>query len=287
MNRTRMMVVGLAALVVSLIVTLWVYRELSGRLTGGPKPAREIVVAAKNVSMGAILKAEDLKTIPWPGDVDLAGSFGKIDDAVGRGAILPLAANEPVLEARLAPKGSGGLTAAIPEGMRALAVKVNDVVGVAGFAVPGTRVDVVLSGSPEGNDFEFSKTILENVQVLSAGQDVEIDREGKPKNVQVITLLLTPEQAQKLALGSIDGQIRLALRNPMDQKVADPAPVSKKALYQQGEAEAPPKPAPRRVARAAPPPPVAAEPPPPKQFEVELIRGADREKLVFEERKPN
>ncbi len=291
MSRTRMLVVGLVALLISLFVTFWIYRELRSRLAETVVRERRIVIATANIPLGSRLKAEQLRTIPWPENVKMDGVFEDPELLVSRGVIVPISANEPILESKLAPVGTAGLTAAIPEGMRAVAVKVNDVVGVAGFAVPGTRVDVVLSGSPDGNDYEVSKTFLENVQVLSAGQDVEIDRDGKPKSVQVITLLVSPEDAQRLALGSIDGQIRLALRNPLDLKMEDPPPVSKASLYKQAHAEAPPPPpAPRTVARAAaklksepdaPPPP-----PKPRLFEVELIQGTQREVMEFEDKKP-
>ncbi len=290
MSRTRVLIVGLVALTLSVLVTLWIYQQLKTRLGETVVRERQIVVATSNVALGARLTESNLRTIPWPEEVKMEGSFDNPELLVGRGVIVPISANEPILESKLAPVGTAGLTAAIPEGMRALAVKVNDVVGVAGFAVPGTRVDVVLSGSPEGNEYEVSKTILENVQVLTAGQDVEIDRDGKPKNVQVITLLVSPEDAQRLALGSIDGQIRLALRNPMDLKAEDPPPVSKASLYKQAQPEAPPPPPVRRAAaRTTPKPKVEPEPPPapkPRLFEVELIQGGARQTLQFEEKRP-
>src|SRR5262245_26993766 len=186
MNRSRMFVLAAVAFIIAVGVTAFTYRVLSNRLQP-TSDMTEIVVAAQGVSLGSRLTEADLRMAPWPRAVPLQGSFAKVSDVVGRGVVTPMIANEPVLESKLAATGSGaGITAAIPEGMRAVGVKVNDVIGVAGFVLPGTRVDVVLSGSPNKNgELEMSKVILENVQVLAAGQNVTSDVNGKPQNVQV------------------------------------------------------------------------------------------------------
>jgi pilus assembly protein CpaB len=183
--------------------------------------------------------------------------------------------------------------------MRAVGVKVNDVIGVAGFVVPGSRVDVVLSGSPhKNNELEMSKVILENVQVLAAGQNVTSDANGKPQNVQVVTLLVTSEESQKLALASVDGKIQLALRNPMDLARVNPDAVRRESLYGASTAPAelppPPKPVAARTAApkvSTPPPAVVAPPPPPPpapvapaKIELQLIQGSKRENVVFEKK---
>jgi pilus assembly protein CpaB len=203
-------------------------------------------------------------------------------------------ANEAVLDSKLAPKGvAGGLTAAIPEGMRAVGVKVNDVIGVAGFVIPGSRVDVLLSGSPNRNgELEMSKVILENVQVLAAGQNVTSDVNGKPQNVQVVTLLVGPEESQRLALASADGKIQLALRNPLDLARANPQAVRREALY--GASPAPAVPAPKTIvlraaAPAMPPPPVVVAappqaPPPPAKLQLQLIEGSKTQNVTFEKK---
>ena len=143
---------------------------------------------------------------------------------VGRGVITPIFAKEPIIDSRLAPKGAGGgLAAMIPPGMRAVAVRVNEVVGVAGFVVPGMRVDVLISGNTPGGDSSLgtlTKTLLQNIEVLSAGQDFKKDAEGKPVSVQVVNLLVTPEQAEQLSLASNQTTIQLVLRNPLDHEVA-------------------------------------------------------------------
>jgi pilus assembly protein CpaB len=147
-------------------------------------------------------------------------------NAIGRGVISNIYTGEPILDDRLAPMGSGGgLAATIKDGMRAIAVRVDQVVGVAGFVLPGMRVDVLISGVPPnasagGSNNTQVRTVLQNIEVLSAGTDIQKDNEGKPQQVQVVNLLVTPEQAQVLALASNETRIQLVLRNPLDTKVA-------------------------------------------------------------------
>src|SRR6266700_8169129 len=186
MNRSRMLILAAAAFVVAVAVTGFTYRALRDRLQPSVDDSTQIVVAAQGVSVGALLQEADLRLAPWPRAVPLQGSFQRISDVVGRGVVTPMVLNEPILESKLAATGAGGgLTATIPDGMRAVGVKVNDVIGVAGFVVPGTHVDVILSGSAdEKNGADTSKVILENVQVLAAGQNVEQTADGKPQNVQ-------------------------------------------------------------------------------------------------------
>src|SRR5215471_4059012 len=294
MNRSRMFILATIAFVVALGVTFFTYRALRDRLQP-PEDMSQIVVAAQSVSLGARLTEADLRMAPWPRAVPLEGSFKKFSDVVGRGVVTPMIANEPVLDSKLAPTGSGaGLTAAIPEGMRAVGVKVNDVIGVAGFVVPGSRVDVLLSGSPNKNgELEMSKVILENVQVLAAGQNVTSDANGKPQSVQVVTLLVGPEESQKLALASADGKIQLALRNPLDLARKNPDAVRREALY--GPSSAPPEPAPKPAVKRAPAPKPPAPPVvvvssrvaepivvPPEKLELQLIEGSKTQKVTFE-----
>ena len=294
MNRVRMLIIAFVALALSGVVTFMAYRLLSSRLAPSPAQTTPVVVAVEKIGLGARIGPAQVRTVAWPKALRPEGTFSDPQAVVGRGVIVPLLTNEPVIEEKLAPREAGaGLTSAIPEGMRAVAVKVNDVIGVAGFVLPGTRVDVILTGSPDrsGQD-DTSKVILENVQVLAAGPNLQQDEDGKPQNVQVITLLLQPEDTQKLALASADGRIQLALRNPLDLVQANPKPSLKKALYSSGssmpEAEpaSPPRPAVKKKVAAAPPPPkpvVAATPPPEKQVEVELIYGTERKKVLFNE----
>src|SRR6202030_1199301 len=148
----------------------------------------------------------------------------KLEDLKGRGVITPIYAKEPLIDSRLAPKGAGGgLASMIPAGMRAVAVRVNEVVGVAGFVVPGMRVDIWIAGNPPGaqsNAGMVARTLLQNIEVLSAGQNFQKDAEGKPVQVQVVNLLVTPEQAEILSLASNETRIQLVLRNPLDTQTA-------------------------------------------------------------------
>src|SRR5215208_2328272 len=187
-------------------------------------PTQPVVVAAADLQLGTALKKEDLRTIAFPAGQAPEGSFSQTEELVGRGLIVPIVKNEPVLGAKLASKEAGaGLPPVIPEGMRAVSVRVNEVIGVAGYVLPGTRVDVVATASPNENRADTtSKLILSNVQVLTAGTRLEQDQEkGKPMQVTVVTLLVNPEQTERLALASTEGKIQLALRNPMDRGAPD------------------------------------------------------------------
>jgi pilus assembly protein CpaB len=183
-------------------------------------PTQPVVVAAADLSLGTELKKEDLAVLNFPQGAAPEGSFARVADITGRGLIVSMVKNEPVLAGKLASKEAGaGLPPIIPEGMRAVSVRVNEVIGVAGYVLPGTRVDVVATASPTSQPQDAtSKLILSNVQVLTAGTRIEQDQEkGKPMQVTVVTLLVYPEQAERLALASTEGKIQLALRNPLDQ----------------------------------------------------------------------
>ena len=299
MNRSRMLILAAAAFVVAVAVTAFTYKALRDRLQPSVDDSTQIVVAAQGASVGALLQEADLRLAPWPRAVPLQGSFQRISDVVGRGVVTPMVLNEPILESKLAATGAGGgLTATIPDGMRAVGVKVNDVIGVAGFVVPGSRVDIILSGSPARNgEVEMSKVFLENIQVLAAGQNVTNDANGKPQSVQVVTLLVTPEDSEKLALASVDGRIQLSLRNPLDLDRMDPKAVRRESLYGASSAslEKPPAPAPKPAgtgvaARKIEPPPVAPPAPPapvvvvPAKLHLQLIQGSKTETVIFEKK---
>lgn len=286
MNRTRMVIITLLALSASGLVTFLAYRMLSRQLNPTREDMTQIVVAAEELLLGTRLTGPHLRMVPWPKAVELEGSFLDPEEIVGRGVVVRMLPNEPVMESKLAPIEAGvGLTTAIPEGMRAVAIKVNDVIGIAGFVLPGTRVDVIVVGSPdERKRNDTSKVILENIEVLAAGQNIQQSINGEPETVQVITLLVTPEGAEKLALASVDGRLQLALRHPLDLELNDPAPVKKADLYTQA-ASSTPKPPVQRVSRPrsrAKPKVVAVKPPVPRLFEVELIQGSDRKTFQFE-----
>jgi pilus assembly protein CpaB len=194
---------------------------------------------------------------------------------MGRGVISEIYQGEPILENRLAPPGSGGgMAAIIPQGMRACAVKVDDVVGVAGFVTPGMRVDVLISGIPPGVQSEaqgtVSRTILQNIQVLSAGTDIQKDAEGKPKQVQVVNLLVTPAQAETLSLAGNQVRIQLVLRNPMDTKIAQVPGTAMGTLFGNQQAAAQPRAAEKSVPKAAP-----------QGYSIEVINGSKRTEQKF------
>jgi pilus assembly protein CpaB len=208
--------------------------------------------------LGSLLRDVDLSTADFVGSLP-KGAILKKADAIGRGVVSNLYQGEPILDSRLAAPGSGGgLAATIRQGMRACAVKVDEVVGVAGFVTPGMRVDVLISGNPPGpmNTAEGQKvrTLFQNVEVLSAGTDIQKDNEGKPQQVQVVNLLVTPEQAELLSLASTQAHIQLVLRNPLDTQTAQLSGSAVTQLYTDPNAKPALKPLafPRRVTRAVP-----------------------------------
>src|SRR5918993_1487721 len=217
-------------------------------------PTNPVVVAAHDLSLGAALKREDLRVIAWPADAVPAGAFADPQQLLERGLIQPVAQNEAILPSKLAPTEAGaGLPPVIPEGMRALSVRVNDVIGVAGYVLPGTRVDVLVTVSPtEKRDDMTTKLILSNVQVLTAGTRIERDVEkDKPVSVSVVTLLVDPMQAERLTLASTEGKIQLALRNPLDKTAPATPGIRPAILLGQSAAASRPAVAVARTARAA------------------------------------
>src|SRR4029453_18018926 len=179
-----------------------------------------VCVRATDLALGAELKPEHVKGLSFPAGQAPEGSFAQPQEVVGRGLIVSVVKGEPILPSKLAAKEAGaGLPPVIPDGMRAVSVRVNEVIGVAGYVLPGTRVDVVATASPTSQPQDAtSKVVLANVQVLTAGTRLEQDQEkGKPVQVTVVTLLVYPDQAERLALASTEGKIQLALRNPLDQ----------------------------------------------------------------------
>ncbi len=197
-------------------------------------PTRPVVVAASDLDIGAELRREDIRIIDWPANAVPANAISDPKDVIGRGLILPVIENEPFLPMKLASKEAGaGLPPVIPPGLRAVSVRVNEVIGVAGYVLPGTRVDVVATVSPSGQGSDMtSKVILTNVQVLAAG--TKIDREtdkNKPIPVSVVTLLVNPEEAERLTLASTEGKIQLALRNPLDKTMPATPGVRPSALF--------------------------------------------------------
>ena len=241
-------------------------------------PTRPVVVAASDLDIGAELRREDIRVVDWPANALPANSISDPKDVVGRGLVLPVIENEPFLPMKLAAKDAGaGLPPVIPPGLRAVSVRVNEVIGVAGYVLPGTRVDVVATASPSGNGTDMtSKVILTNVQVLAAG--TKIDREtdkNKPMPVSVVTLLVDPEEAERLTLASTEGKIQLALRNPLDKTMPQTHGIRPAALLGFG---APVRAAQdrQRTTKEGPKAAVVVPSPSPELPTVEIIRGDKR-----------
>jgi pilus assembly protein CpaB len=239
-------------------------------------PTQAVVVAKGDLVLGAELKTDDVTTVNFPKGHAPEGTFEKVSDVVGRGVISPMVKNEMVLSAKLASKEGGvGLPPVIPEGMRAISVRVNEVIGVAGYVLPGARVDVLATASPTDAHADMTtKVILSNVQVVTAGTRLEQDQEkGKPMQVTVVTLLVFPEQAERLALASTEGKIQLALRNPLDKGAPETPGIRPGTLLGMVKAQAPARvPVTPRRANG----PVTQQAMSPALPTVEIIRGDKR-----------
>jgi len=280
MNR-RLVTILLSAFVVAALCSVLVYRLVGMRIAASkPVASTRIVAAVKDTHIGTVLAAPDLTTIQIVGAVP-KGAILDAKNAIGRGVTSTLYAGEPIVDDRLAPMGSGGgLAATIRDGMRAIAVKVDQVVGVAGFVLPGMRVDVLISGVPPvsgggnagSNNNTQVRTVLQNIEVLSAGTDIQKDAEGKPQQVQVVNLMVTPEQAQVMALASNVTRIQLVLRNPLDTKVAAVQGTAMTNLFLDQNA---PASKPKLTGR---PVPVKK---PPQMFSVTVINGATKSEEKF------
>ncbi len=218
-RRTRTLIVVGVAVALASLASFGVYRTIQQMpVKQVPIAERFAVVAGQSVPVGMLLTKEMVRAVAWPAEHPVAGGFASVEEVVGRGVTSGLVENEPITENKLAPKNSGGgLTTTITPGMRAMSVKVNDVIGVAGFTVPGTHVDVVVTITADREG--ISRTVLSNVQVLTAGTKFDVDKanSGTPiPNTTVVTLLVTPADAERLALATTQGQIVLVLRNPID-----------------------------------------------------------------------
>ena len=218
------------SLVWGLLVSLFFYRTVARARAAGPE--RPVVVAAQPLAPGAPLTADAVKIVRLPERLFPRGGFSRVEDVVGRPVISSIQPDEPVVEARIASRGSGfGVAPMIPAGMRAMAVRVNDVAGVAGFVLPGMRVDVLVTGRPPGADDTITTTALQNVLVLSAGQTTEADARSQSIIVAVVTLLVMPAQAEILTLASSEGRIQLVLRNSGDQQLTSTQGRQLRELY--------------------------------------------------------
>ncbi len=266
MNR-RLISVFAFALLVAGVTSFFVYRLIISHAPAPTKsvPSNRMFVAARDLQVGTLIKQADFREVGWSGVLP----DGVIKDGqaiVDRGVIETIYSGEPITDHRLAPKGAGaGLASTIPVGMRAVALRVNDVVGLAGFVLPGMRVDVLVDGTLPGMDAgrtgTLCRTVLQNIEVLSAGQRIEKSADGKPESAQVVNLLVTPDQAEVLNLANNETKVQLVLRNPLDTDMATTHGTSVAGLF--GGATAPAlaavTPRPRVVPAIAPVRPAAEE----------------------------
>jgi pilus assembly protein CpaB len=254
-----------------------------------------VVAVSADIDVGTRITAEQLKLIELPAAAAPDSAFGTIEEVVGRVNRIRLVADDLVLESKLSPVGAAsGLQAVIPEGKRAITVRANDVIGLAGFLRPGDMVDVIGTVQERPGAELIAKTVLQRIPVLTVGKEMERTADGKQKTVETVTLLVSPEEAERLVLVTTEGRIQLVLRSPLDggenagrfttfDQLLDrpkPAPKPKPQV----------KPAPPPVQEAAPPPPppppVAAAPEPDPKITVEIIRGVKKEEREFEQQGP-
>jgi pilus assembly protein CpaB len=276
----RFVVVLGVSLVWALAVTAFFARVTRGGKEARAAKEKPLVVAARALPLGSVVAADAVRLRDVPEKLFPAGGFSRLEDVVDRPVTSNIQADEPVIEARLAARGSGiGLAPLIPSGMRAISVRVNDVVGVAGFVLPGMRVDVLVTGQGANQPETVTRTVLQNIAVLSAGQTIQTD--GKNAiSAPVVTLLVTPEDAEALTLANAEGRIQLVLRNSSDAVLANPRGRQLTDLYGARPAPAAVAPptavaVPRRERPSVPAAAVNVEAPvAPRTDEVTMIRGA-------------
>jgi len=277
MNRTRLLMIGVLALALGALVSVSVYRNLLGRGPANTEPGTDVVVAANDIQVGARVEENDVRLVKYPTSALPAGTPSKRSQVLGRGVILPIARGEFILPSKLAPENAGaGLPSLIPPGMRAVSVRVNDVVSVAGFVGPGTRVDILLTGTPGGTSESQTTTVLQNVAVIASGHTLERNAAGEAQNTPVITFLASPEDAERLTLASTEGRIQLVLRNPLDTHQDPVDAANARGLYKGGTPVAPPPRAPVHPVKQHK---AEQPPPPPSVLSVEVYKG-DKKTVV-------
>jgi pilus assembly protein CpaB len=280
MNRSRMSMVLLIALFAGAVLAWGTYNYLQNvPVKTVTVPTQRVVVANADLSLGSELRPDDLKSIEWPASAVPEGAFNDPAKLLGRGLIASVVRHEPILAGKLSSKEAGaGLPPIIPAGKRAMSVRVNEVIGVAGYVLPGTRVDVIATQSPSNRGEDMtSKVVLSNVQVLTAGTRLEHDsKDGKPVQVTVVTLVVTPDEAERLTLASTEGKIQLALRNPLDLESPETAGVRPGMLMGYVQQRPGPVATRRAAAPARTSAPVYAQPAP----TVEIIRGDKRQHVT-------
>lgn len=286
-RQTRTLLVLVVAVAAAAAASWGVYKTIVSMPVREVEVAtRQAVVAASALPMGTLLTKDSVKLVAWPAKTPLQDGFSDVDAVVDRGLIAPVVENEPLVESKLAPKeAGGGLPPSIPAGMRAMSVKVNEVIGVAGFAVPGSRVDVMVIIHQK--DDAMARVVVSNVQVLTAGTRYDQEnarKDGKPIPSTVVTLMVTPDDAERIALAQSEGQIMLSLRNPLDMLPGETHGARTASLLGPPAAvqvqQVQPKPAVKRPPVEAAPVVLASQPVAPKIYMVEAIRAAKRTEEV-------
>lgn len=276
MNRTRLLMIGVLALALGTFVSLLVYKNLQGRGPSTTEAGTDVIVAADDLQVGARIEEHDIRVAKFPAAGLPSGAYAKRSQVLGHGVIIPISRGEFILPNKLAPENAGaGLPSLIPPGMRAVSVRVNEVVSVAGFVGPGTRVDILLTGTPNGSTEPQTTTVLQNVAVIASGHTLERNAAGEAQNTPVITLLASPEDAERVTLASSEGKIQLILRNPLDTQQDAVDPANARGLYKAGT--------PVAVAPRSPIRPVKHKieaPPAPSVLSVEVYQGDKKPDVV-------
>jgi pilus assembly protein CpaB len=271
MNRNRLLMIAALALALGTVVSLSVYKNLQGRGPSTVEAGADVIVAADDIQVGARVEDHDVRIAKFPASGLPAGAYSKKSQVMGRGVIIPVSKGEFILPSKLAPENAGsGLPSLIPPGMRAVSVRVNEVVSVAGFVAPGTRVDVLLTGTPNGSSESQTTTVLQNVAVIASGHTLERNAAGEAQSTPVITLLVSPDDAERLTLASDQGHIQLSLRNPLDTRQDEVAAANARGLYKGGTPVAPPR---ASVHPAKQQKKTEQPPPSPSVFSVEIYKG--------------
>jgi pilus assembly protein CpaB len=273
MNRNRLLLIGVLALALGALVSYAVYRNLQSHTVADTRAGVDVVVANRDLQVGEKIAENDVRLARIPADSIPPNVFHLMKSAVGRGVILPISKGDFILPTKVAGENAGsGLPSLIPPGMRAVSVRVNEIVAVAGFVLPGTRVDVLLTGNPSNSGEQQTTTVLENVAVIASGQRLEHNSTGDAQTAPVITLLVSPDDAQKLTLASTQGHIQLSLRNPLDTKQEGIDAVRSTSLY---------KNVPQPTLIAAKPRPKKIVAVTPDVYTIEVIRGNKKEETKF------
>ena len=297
MRNKRFFIVLVGALIFGVLAAVSVSKYLSSA-QAYTKNLNRVAVAKVPIPIGSKIIPEQIMVVQFPKESTPDGAFDSADKLAGRVAVVNIAAREPITEARLAAEGTAaGLSAIIPEGYRAMTVKVDDAAGISGFIQPGTLVDVVVTIDPEANTRQdpISKIVLQNIKVLASGQNIDKpEDEREAKSVKAVTLQVTPEQAEKLALAATEGKLQLVMRSQIDQGNEETPGVNKRNLLNGDKATPVPEPGAlkseqpkseakpaRRRASVTNPAVTTPAPQPTPRTQVEMIEGAKKRNVEF------